>query len=148
MYNGLVHAHSGLRYLIVLGFLWVIFQFLLSKQKGFEGTAKKGFLITLALCHVQLILGLILYFISPKSEVIMENFSMAMQNSLTRFYGLEHILGMLIAIALVTIGYSRAKRNADVLAAHKNAFRLYLVAFILIFVNIPWPFMRDFGTWF
>ncbi|MGB0166221.1 MAG: hypothetical protein ACPF8V_05145, partial [Luteibaculum sp.] len=61
---------------------------------------------------------------------------------------IEHILGMLIAIALVTIGYARAKRADDKVEAHKNAFRMYLVAFILIFVNIPWPFMREFGTWF
>lgn len=148
MYNGLVHAHSGLRYLIVLGFLWVIFQFLFTKNRGFSGSAKKGFIITLALTHTQMIIGLILYFISPKSSLIMENFSLAMQNNLTRFFGLEHILGMLIAIAIITIGYSKAKRNTDLQQAHKNAFRMYLVAFIIIFINIPWPFLRDFGTWF
>ncbi|TXC78963.1 cytochrome B [Luteibaculum oceani] len=146
--TGLVHAHSGLRYLILAGFLWVIFNFIGKRNEAFDGGIKKAFLITMIFLHVQLIIGLVLYFKSAKSAMIFEDFGMAMGNSLTRFYGMEHMVGMLIGIALATVGYSKAKRMSDGVLAHAKAFKLYAIAFVIIFVSIPWPFLREFGTWF
>lgn len=146
--SGLIHAHSGLRYLIVLGFIWVIFNFISGSKKPYAGGVKKGFLITMILLHIQMVMGFILYFTSEKSALVFEDFGMAMGNNLTRFYGLEHMLGMIVGITLATIGYSKAKRMTDLVAAHKKAFLLYLIAFVVIFISIPWPFLKDFGTWF
>jgi hypothetical protein len=68
-----------------------------------------------------------------------------MASSAHRFYGIEHIFGMLVAIALITIGRIKSKKLTDDLAKHKTTFTFFLIALIIIFVTIPWPF-RNMGT--
>jgi uncharacterized membrane protein len=58
-----------------------------------------------------------------------------------RFYLVEHFLGMVIAIALVTIGHSKAKKQSESWAKHKLIFTYYTVALILILISIPWSRM-------
>ena len=133
MLQGLLHAHSGLRWL-VLGalILAVIFAFIGRREK-------KVALITMILAHVQLLIGLILYFISPRVEFS----GAAMKDSMLRFFLVEHSLLMIVSILLITIGYAKFKQSKY--NAHKW---LYAIALLLILVSIPWPF-RGFGTgWF
>lgn len=146
--NGLIHAHSGLRYLILLGFIWVIITYITKKNQGIDGAVKRPYLITFILCHIQLLLGIILYATSAKSALVFEDFGMAMENDLTRFYGLEHAFGMIAGITVLTVGYSKSKKIQDRVQAHKKAFMFYMIALVAIFVSIPWPFLKEFGTWF
>lgn len=146
--TGLIHAHSGLRYLILLGFIWVIITYLTKKNQGLDASVKRPYLITFILCHIQLLLGIILYATSAKSALVFEDFGMAMENNLTRFYGLEHAFGMIAGITVLTVGYSKSKKIQDRVQAHKKAFVFYMIALVAIFVSIPWPFLKEFGTWF
>jgi membrane protein DedA with SNARE-associated domain len=94
--------------------------------------------------HLQLVLGLVLYFISPK--VIFD--ASSMKNGMYRFFLVEHIALMVIAVILVTIGYVRSDRTDQDLKQHKQILIYYGIAFILILIAIPWPF-RGFGSgWF
>jgi formate/nitrite transporter FocA (FNT family) len=63
-----------------------------------------------------------------------------MKNPELRFFVVEHFLGMLIAIALVTIGHVKAKKQSESWAKHKLIFTYYTIALILILISIPWPF--------
>jgi membrane protein DedA with SNARE-associated domain len=94
--------------------------------------------------HAQLVLGLILYFISPYVNFA----SGVMKDKILRFYTIEHFVGMILAIVLITIGYSRAKRQNEAGAKFRTHYVYYLLGLIIILLSIPWPF-RDLGAgWF
>ncbi|QJW88859.1 cytochrome B [Spirosoma taeanense] len=144
MYPGLVHAHSGLRW-VALVLLLVSVIVAIGKWQGNSGYTdgnRKLYLFTLIAVHTQLVLGLILYFISPKV-----NFSM-MSEKLYRFYSVEHITGMLIAIVLITIGYSRSKRATDAVTKQRLVGIFYGLGLLLILASIPWPFRIPGAGWF
>lgn len=144
MYNMLRHAHSGLRW-IVLALLIAAIYSAYQKWVAKDGTeAKQPFLFNLIAVHIQTVIGLILYFISPKVQHV----EGMMANASLRFYGLEHIVIMLLAAVLVTIGYSKAKRQAP-----PQRYKTYLIfnaiALLIILVAIPWPFRAGLGgSWF
>ena len=71
-----------------------------------------------------------------------------MKDDLLRFYTIEHVLLMVVAIALITVGYSKSKKSATDANKFGAVARFYLVGLILILGSIPWPF-RDLGAgWF
>jgi uncharacterized protein YacL len=146
LYTILKHSHSGLRWLLILLFIFALIGLFRVAFRGkiCYATTRKVALATLILAHIQLIIGLILYFISPL--VIFSGESMS--NKVLRFYLVEHISLMLIAIVLVTIGYSQAKKISDEVRGFRKLFTYYLIAFILILVSIPWPFRELGAAWF
>lgn len=141
MYNILLHAHSGLRWLVLIALIIALFQ--TYTRRGTTGNIMetKSVLITFILTHVQLLVGLILYFISPK--VIFG--ASTMSNSMLRFFTVEHFVGMIIAIVLITMGYTKAKKAE---LPFNKAFNYYIAAFILILISIPWPFRELEAGWF
>lgn len=145
MYNGLVSAHSGLRWLVLILLIAAIFN-AFSKKKAGAWTAKdkKITLFAMIFTHIQLVIGLVLYFISDKVQFT-EGF---MKNSVYRFYAIEHISLMLIAIALITVGYSKAKRAASDAKKFGAVATFYLIGLILILASIPWPFRNLGAGWF
>lgn len=145
LYHTLQHAHSGLRWLVLL-FLVLAIVFALTKWMAklpFWQTHKKVALFALIFTHIQVLLGLILYFISPK--VIFAGSSM--KETVSRFYLVEHTLGMLIAAILITIGYSKAKRALPESSA-KTVLIFYTLGLLLILASIPWPFRNLGAGWF
>lgn len=145
MYNGLVHAHSGLRWVVLILLLVAIFNAFSKKSSGqWTPKDKKITLFAMIFTHIQLLIGLVLYFISPLVE-FSEGF---MSNPVYRFYSVEHISLMLIAIALITVGYSKSKKATTDAKKFGAVATFYLIGLILILVSIPWPF-RDLGAgWF
>jgi membrane protein DedA with SNARE-associated domain len=95
--------------------------------------------------HTQLLLGLVLYFISPRISFA----SGWMKDASFRFYGMEHLAGMLIAVALITIGYVKSKKGTSPAAIYKPIKLFYIIGLILILASIPWPFRANLGGgWF
>ena len=141
MYKGLVHAHSGLRWVALALLLATVFVSISrwTGNKSFTEGNRKLYLFTLISVHLQLVLGLILYFISPKV-----NFS-ATSDRIIRFYTVEHITIMLLAIILITIGYSRSKRATSDMQKHRLVGILYGIGLGLILAGIPWAF-RNLGA--
>lgn len=130
MYNGILHAHSGLRWLVLLFLLIAII-------KSFAGwLGKKEFnksdnliaLLLLSFTHLQLIVGVIMYFISPKVLALGD----AMKDGVLRFWALEHGLTMIIAIVLITIGRVKSKKATDDLQKFKKGAIFYSIALLLI----------------
>jgi uncharacterized membrane protein YadS len=142
MYQILVSSHSGLRWIALFLLVFAIYNAFSSKSKNtYEKKDKMINLFAMVFLHVQLLLGLILYFTSPK-VVFTEGWMKVAQ---ARFYGMEHILLMLIAIIVVTIGRKKAEKSSLAADKHKKIMLWYLVGLILIFVSIPWPF-RNLGV--
>src|SRR5690606_29530387 len=89
--------------------------------------------------HVQLLIGLILYFISPAV-----NFS-NMGNAVTRYWNVEHISIMIISLVLITIGHSKSKKAVDAKAKHKAIAVFYTIGLVLILVGIL--MIKDRNPW-
>jgi Na+/serine symporter len=146
MYQLLLHAHSGLRWFVLLTLIVAIFNSIgkTSGKKPFQSRDARLSLMALIFVHIQLLLGLILYFVSPKVIFSAES----MGNDMARFYLVEHLVTMLLAVILITVGYSRAKRAIDEGKKYRNILVFYIIGLLLIIAGIPWPF-RNFGAgWF
>lgn len=139
MYTGLTHAHSGWRWIVLILLLTAIFQAFFQ-----SGKKTKLPLFAMIATHIQLVLGIILYFISPKVLFAAET----MKVPLNRFYTVEHTTLMLLAIVLITLGYGKWKRANTVENSAKKVATYYLIGLILILAGIPWPFRNLGAGWF
>jgi len=91
---------------------------------------------------LQMLLGLVLYiFLSPFIRDAWGDLAATMRNPPLRFFAVEHITGMIIAIALVHVGRARTKKLADAPSRHKAAMIFYGLALIVMLGSIPWPGM-------
>jgi predicted acyltransferase len=139
MYTGLQHLHSGLAYLALLSLILVIFYALFGSLSGREFTEKdrKIAMIAFIVCHTQLLIGLILYFVSPLGFALLTGGG-AMSDAAARLTALEHPLINIVAIVLISIGYIRAKKLQASRAKFRSIYMLYAVGFVLILSRIPW----------
>lgn len=140
------HAHSGLRWFVLIALILAIIN-AIGKTNGlkpFTDKDKKLGLFALIFTHLQFVIGLLLYFMSPKVVFA----AASMKSDVLRFFLVEHALLMLIAVVLITIGYSRAKRAATDAKKFKSILIFYLIGLILILVGIPWPFIDYGAAWF
>jgi len=138
MYTGFKHLHSWLAYLMLAALLVSILVILVAavQKKPFTDKLRKVALIGLITAHLQLVIGLVLYFIS---HVGFSNLSGdVMKDSIGRLYALEHPLTMIIAIVLITVGYSRAKRMTVDQKKYNSILLFYILGLLLILLRIPW----------
>ncbi len=137
------HTHSGLRWVALI--LLIIAIFYAFTAKKFEKKHKMITLFAMVTLHLQFVIGIVQYFLSEKVTFL----AGWMKNPLHRFYGMEHLIGMLLAIVLITIGYSKSKRKENDADKFKTIRLFYLIGFILILLFIPWPFRINLGGgWF
>jgi hypothetical protein len=130
----LILTHSTLRYFILVFLLILLFRSFQGWQKkgAFTATDDKVSLWLFILTHTQLLLGIILYFVSP--VVIFEGASM--KNAVARYWLVEHAVMMLIAVVLITMARITAKKMTDAVAKHKRLFIFNLIALLIILVAI------------
>lgn len=143
MYQLVLVLHSILRWIILLVGLAVVFQGVRGWLGGRAWTKlddRLGLAFTISL-DVQLLIGLILYVISPLIQGVFSNFGDAMGQTTLRFFAMEHTLLMIIAIVVAHVGRARVKRQADARAKHKQAAIFFGVALLLVLAGIPWPFL-------
>ncbi len=149
MTTGLLHLHSALRWVVLILLVAAIFKALVGKRQRapFAGL-KKFALPALIATHLQLVIGLALYFLREWHLKFGDDDLMT--NRVKRFFAVEHLTVMILAIALITIGYSSAKRAQDPGKQHARVLVFYLIGLILILSSIPWPFIDDFAgrSWF
>jgi hypothetical protein len=139
MEQGLLHLHNFLRWIILLFLLIAILQSM-GRKPGLQKTS----LWLLISAHLTLLIGIYQYFTGDNGyQFIQEHgFAGVMKNSVMRFWAVEHITGMLLAIILITVARGKAKRGGYPTA-------LYLIALLLILAVVPWPFREGIGRpWF
>lgn len=138
------HAHSGLRWAVLILLILAIANAFTAKT--YEKKHKMINLFALITVHTQLLIGLAQYFFTSSKT----NFSSGwMKVEMYRFYGMEHLVGMLIAIVLITMGYSKSKKAVTDAEKFKKIKVFYLIGLILILASIPWPFRTALGgSWF
>jgi drug/metabolite transporter (DMT)-like permease len=146
MYNIIRHAHSGLRW-IVLALLIIAIVNAFLKWRGKQSYGDSDTKINrfaMIFVHVQVLIGFVVYFISPKVQFA----AASMKTAFTRFYLVEHLTIMLAAAILITFGHIRVKRRGDQIVKHKLLFWYYLIGLLLILLGIPWPFQEYGAGWF
>lgn len=141
MYKILKEAHSGFAYLVLLGLvLSTVFYFIqFAGKKNLNAKSKTIALITMIVTHLQFLVGLILYFVSPAIKVAMGDFGAAMKDSTLRLQSLEHPIIMLLVVILVTLAHRGVKAKSlsgSVLNIAPPA--MFLLALVLALSRIPW----------
>lgn len=139
MYTGLQHLHSGLAYLVILALALVVFWMLFKTLTGkeFSEQDRKIAMIAFILSHVQLLVGLILYFVSPIGFALLQS-GTAMGDPSLRLTALEHPVINILAIVLISIGYIRAKKLTNSQPKFRSIYMMYAIGLILILSRIPW----------
>ncbi len=144
------HLHSALRWVTLALLLLTIFSSLRGMpSKTYTAGDRKLALFTMIVLHLQLVIGLGLYFISPSVKAALAD-PEKMAHATSRFWAVEHLVGMVLAILIATVGYMRAKKTTDGWPRHRTILFYYLLSLIIILATIPWPF-REVGAgrgWF
>lgn len=152
MYNGMLHLHSVLRWIILLLLLVALFKSFADRTKAFtEGHRKVGLFLLIS-ADLMFLLGIYQWFVGDWGLKSIQNngMSVVMKNSHLRFFAIEHLILMLVAISFIHIGYSYSKKNVADSVKHKRVLLFYGLALLIILIAVPWPF-RAVGagrTWF
>lgn len=142
MYSTLLTLHSWVRWLVLISLVFAVYRAYTGwrSNKTFSKWDDRMRLTTTSIAHIQLTLGLWLYFVSPIVDYFLKNFITAVHMRETRFFGMEHITMMVIAVVLLTIGSVKTKRAET----HQKKFKTMLIWFgiilLVIFLSIPWSF--------
>lgn len=142
MYQTLTFLHSTLRWLVLISLIVALYKayrgyFLKTVFTKTDNTIRHW---TATIAHLQLMIGMTLYFQSPIIKYFLKNFSAAKENFDLLFFGLIHSTLMLIAVIIITIGSAMAKRKTLDNEKFKTMLIWYGLALFLIFIAIPWPF--------
>ncbi len=148
MYRGLLHLHNVGRWVVIILLVLAIINAvrgLTSKRTYGKGDGKVALFLMIA-AHIMLLVGLYQWIVGPWGLQNIQNLGMAgvMKDDVYRFWAVEHITGMLLAIILVTIGKGVGRKQVSDVIKHRRSFWLFLVALVIILVTVPWPF-REVG---
>ncbi|NHM03556.1 hypothetical protein [Flavobacterium celericrescens] len=136
MYNTILSVHSYLAY-AALGLLFIATInaiFGLTSKGLFKSKDRSISLFALIVCHMQLLAGLMLYFVSPLG---LESFGQ-MKEAALRLTSLEHPLINIIALTLITIGWSKHKKEESNNGKFKKIAIFYTLGLLLILSRLPW----------
>ncbi|WP_276484006.1 hypothetical protein [Paraflavitalea pollutisoli] len=142
MYTMLLVLHSAFRWLVVFSLLLSLYR----SYRGYWGnrpftrTEDRIRHWTATIAHVQLMIGMVLYFQSPLIKAFLQDVGSSRESFALLFFGMIHSTLMLAAIVLVTIGSALAKRKPTDRLKFKTMLVWYTVAAIVILIAIPWPF--------
>ena len=138
METGLLHLHSSLRYVVLAALLYAIIKGWKAGEQAVEGKERRPYLIAMIVAHIQLLLGLGLYFVGENGLTALNSLfdTGASLFSSLGFFGIIHFVLMVTAITLITKAHSLAKKNAT----HRRVVRLMLFALLIVLIAIPWPF--------
>jgi hypothetical protein len=150
IYNLLLHIHSVGRWLVLLLLLIAIFNSLVAGKRPYIRTDNRTGLILTIFADLMLLIGIVLWFAGVRGYKLFQTNDMStiMNDATLRFYAVEHITLMLIAIILIHIGKAQGKKPIGDRAKHRRTLIFYSLALLLILISIPWPFRNLGGHWY
>ena len=141
MYSAILIAHSWLRWAALAALVVTVAR----AMGGWRGRRpwtpsddRAGLLSTISL-DLQLLLGLLLYFIVSPTMDNLRLIENPMRESAVRFWLLEHPFGMFVALVLAHVGRVRIRKAADARRKHRLALIFFGLALVVIAVSLPWP---------
>jgi hypothetical protein len=141
MYQVILALHNILRWVVlVLAIVALVRAYVgwFGKREYTETDRKVGVYFSISL-DIQLLVGLILYiFLSPITKTAFQNFGTAMTISDIRFFAVEHILMMILALILVHVGTILSKRASTDVSKHRRSAIWFSLAILVVVFAIPW----------
>ncbi len=142
MYPLLLTVHSLFRWAVLASLLYALVRayrgwFTHAAFSKLDDTVRHT---TATIAHVQLLIGLGLYFSSPLANYFWDSAKAAMGQREIRFFGMEHPLMMFVAIVLISIGSALAKRKSGPEAKFKTIAIWFTIGLVVLLLSIPWPF--------
>lgn len=139
MENYLVDIHSIVAYIFLIAttVLLVISVYRHFNNQDFSVRQEKLVKTSFISAHIQLLLGLIIWVMKGHASLLFNDTSAVMKTSSMRLTSMEHPLTNIIAIAIITIGYLKLKKNNS---NNKNKLTMiyFGIALLLILSRIPW----------
>lgn len=137
-YTFLRGLHNLNRWIIALLLLWVLVRALMGLRfrRPWESSDRKAATALTAALDLQLLIGAVLYFISPSTSAVFSAFAEAMRN--TPFFVIEHPFYMLLALVLAHVGSVRARKAPSGPQAHRTALIFFGLTLLLILLGMPW----------
>lgn len=144
MYAVVLFLHSWLRWIVVALGLLAVFSAFRARSSGRDYSRqddRRGLFFVIAL-DVQVTLGLTMYlFLSPITRLGFQDPGAAMRSSVLRFFLIEHVVSMSLALIAAHVGRVRVRRAQNHADKHQRAASGALIALLCVFVGIPWPFL-------
>ena len=140
MYSTLKMLHSYWAYLVLIILVLATFNALFKTfaNKDYEARDFRVSLFALIVSHIQLLLGLMLYFLSPNGFSSIKNNGMGGLTSFARLLAVEHPLVGVLAVVFITLGYSKHKKKLLSNQKLKTLAIFYSIALVLVLYRIPW----------
>ena len=143
MYTTVLTVHSWLRWIVlVAAFGATLYAYMgdSSPARPASGRTDRWGLFLTTVLDLQMLLGLILYLaLSPNIRPLLENMSAAMKDPAARFWAVEHVTAMFLAVVIVHVGRVLARKAATPAAKRRRLLICFGLATVLILSGIPWP---------
>lgn len=141
MYGIVLNVHSWLRWVVLIAMLWTILRAVLPGPRAWTPADDRSLRLSVLSLDVQFLLGLLLYFVVSRPswwQTMLKDVGAVMQTAGLRFFAVEHVLGMLIAITLAHVGAVRIRKAAPE-RRHRLAAIFFVLALLAVLASIPWP---------
>ena len=140
MYIYLKTVHSYWAFFVLFILVAVIINAFIGRYMGKEFSTKdlRISLFGLIFSHIQLLIGLILYFVSPWFDQWAAIGMGVMKDAQARLYLVEHPITNILAIVLITIGWSMHKRQSESSKKFLRIILFYSLGLLLFLSRIPW----------
>ena len=138
MYETIKNLHSYWAFLVLIVLVIAVVNAILKSRKAYDEKSFRIALFSLIVAHIQLVLGLVLYFVSPLFDLWGSMGGEVMKNAEARLNLVEHPFVNILAIVLITIGYSRHKKKVESNKKFKTIMIFYGLGLILLLSRIPW----------
>jgi len=140
MYSTIQTLHSYWAFLVLLVLILAIANAFKGRLQAAEFQARdlRLSLFALIFSHIQLVLGLIVYFVSPWFDLWSQQGMGIMKDAQARLYLVEHPITNLIALFLITLGWSLHKRQSSTTKKFGRIALFYSLGLLLLLSRIPW----------
>ncbi|HEY0750736.1 MAG TPA: hypothetical protein VGD26_06260 [Chitinophagaceae bacterium] len=147
LYSAMLHLHSIGRWIVLILLLVAIFRSISAGNRNFTHADQRVGTFLTIFADIMLLVGIYLYFVGNNGYNQLKEYDgmgEVMKNSTARFFVVEHLVGMLIAIILLHIGKAQGKKDLPHKTKHRRTVLYYVLALLIIIAMIPWPF-REVG---
>ena len=143
LYPIVLSIHSLLRWIVLIAAIVAVVQAFrgwLGKKEWTEVDGRLAMFLSMSI-DLQVLVGLILYiFLSPLTRTAFQSFGAAMSDGVLRYWSVEHISLMILALGLVHAGRAISRKATQPASKHRRAALFYGLATLVILLAIPWPF--------
>jgi hypothetical protein len=144
MYAIIKDIHNVLRWIVLLVGLWAVVRAwwgLLARREWVKWDRRAGVFFSSAL-DIQLLLGVVLYFINPLIQIAYQDFGAAMGAAVSRFFTVEHVTYACAALVLAHLGNAATKKAPTTSTRFRRSVLLFTLALVVLLLGIPWPWLE------